>query len=395
MKFILTNGTVLPITSPAIDNSEIMIENGLIVSIAKKNTLIKENPDADVIDVHGGYIMPAIIEAHSHISVGSENNPNDADVNEMTDPLTPDVRVVDAYDIDDISVTESLEAGVTTTWVAPGSGNVVGGIGSIVKTWGKTFNDWIVREFAGLKMAFGENPKRVYAAKNKMPTTRMGIAAVLRKYMTEVQNYVEKKKFHFEKPEEDNKPKAPFEINPHLEIGARLLAGEYPARIHAHRAVDIVTAIRIANEFNFKCVIEHATEAIQCLEFLKENKIPVVVGPSMTARVKYELKKRTFETVGVCSRAGLITAITTDHWVIPLKYIRICAALSVKEGASPEEALAALTINPAKILGIDDILGSLEPGKHADIAVFNGNPLNIMNDTTHVFVKGELAYSRK
>jgi len=238
-----------------------------------------------------------------------------------------------------------------------------------------------------MKMAMGENPKRVYGEKGEMPATRMGIAALFRDTFTKALNYAEKKKVHEEKPPKDNKP---FEIDLKLEAVVRLLSGEFPARCHAHRAIDMLTFMRIAEEYKFQYTFEHATESRDILDELVKRQVPLVIGPSMGGRSKVETHQKTFKTVVAAVEAGLTVAITSDHGITPMKNLPVYAALAVREGLSEQDALKAITINPAKILGIEGQLGSIEQGKDADIVVWNGDPLDVRLKPEKVFIRGQL-----
>jgi imidazolonepropionase-like amidohydrolase len=272
-------------------------------------------------------------------------------------------------------------------YLTQGSANVFCGIGAVVKTWGPSFYEQVVETTAGMKMAMGENPKRVYGGKGKTPSTRMGVSALMRKTFTDAQNYVAKKRAHAKKK---GKAKEPFATDLKLEAVARLLAREFPARCHAHRAIDMLTFMRIADEFKFRYSFEHATEAIDILDELKKRDVPVVVGPSMGGRGKVELLNKSFSTVARTVEAGLTVAITSDHGVTPMKNLPVYAALAVREGLSNEDALKVMTINPAKILGLEKRLGSIEKGKEADLVVWEGDPLDVRTKPERVYIAGRL-----
>jgi imidazolonepropionase-like amidohydrolase len=271
----------------------------------------------------------------------------------------------------------------------PGSGNVVGGQALAMKTAGRTMEEMVIKEPIGMKIALGENPKRVYNEQKKMPSTRMGTAALLRDCLVQAQNYLEKLKKHREKPDEV------FERELKWEAMIKVLEGEIPLRAHAHRADDILTAIRIAEEFGVKVVIEHATEGHKIAQILAEKGVPVVVGPGLTSRSKIELKEMSFRTPGILAKAGVKVALMTDHPVIPVQYLPICAVLAVKEGMAEEDALRAITINAAEIIGLDHRLGSIEVGKDGDLVIYNGHPFNYLSRVEKVFVNGRLVYTKE
>lgn len=356
---------------------DVLIEDGKIAKVGKN---IKSK-NAEIIDATGKYVLPGFIDAHSHIALFEEGIGSAQDGNEVGDPITADVRAIDAFNPYDIAIKRALDGGFTTVMILPGSANVVGGQGAIVKFKSNIVDYCIVKSPAGLKMATGENPKRVYGSMNKLPSTRLGIAAIMRSYFMKVQDYTEKKRRAIEKDG------AFLDRDPKLEIGELVLKGEIPARIHAHRAQDIVTAIRIAKEFNFKLVIEHGTEAYKVVDYLVENNVPVVVGP-FGFRTKIELKDQTYDNIRILNEKGVLTAIMVDHPVNPLEYANMQAALAMKYGAKKEDLIKMLTINPAKILGIDNMVGSIEVGKDADIAIWDNDPFLPQAKVEKVFIEG-------
>jgi imidazolonepropionase-like amidohydrolase len=261
---------------------------------------------------------------------------------------------------------------------------VIGGTGVVLKTVGNIVDRMIIREPAGLKTAFGENPKSVYGEQKKMPMTRMGTAGLLRQALVDAQTY-------FEKCEEGKKdPEKKPERDLGLENIVRVLNREIPLRAHAHRSDDIMTAIRIAQEFNIDLVIEHCTEGHKIAEELAEYGYPATVGPAMVNRAKVELKEKSFKTPGILARAGVKVAIITDHGVTPIERLPLCAALAVKDGMDPEEALKAITINPAEILGVAERVGSLEVGKDADIVIWSDHPFTMQAQPEIVIINGQI-----
>ena len=378
MKKLIKSGTLLTVTSGTFIG-DLLIEDSKISKIAEK--IECDDPGVEIIDAQGKFVLPGFIDAHSHIGLFEEGVGFVQDGNEMTDPVTPEVRAIDAFNPYDVAIKRALGGGFTTVMIVPGSANVIGGQGAIVKFKSHIVDYCIVKAPAGLKMATGENPKRVYGDMKKMPSTRLGIAAVMRGYFMKVQDYMEKKRRALEKDG------VFLDRDPKLEVGELVLKGEIPARVHAHRAQDIVTAIRIAKEFGFKIVIEHATEAYKVVDYLVENNVPVVVGPH-DFRTKIELKDLTYENVRILNEKGVLAAIMVDHPVIHLEFANMHAALAMKYGAKKEDILKMLTINPAKILGIENIVGSLEPGKDADIVIWNGDPFLPQSRVEKVFIEG-------
>lgn len=377
----IKGGNILTMAGKEIEGGDILVEEGKIKQIG---TNLNVPEGARVVDATGKTVMPGMIDPHTHLGIfeegmGFEGN----DTNELTNPITPELRAIDGINPYDEGFVETRKAGITSCVIAPGSGNVIGGQAAALKTMGKTVESMIIKNPVGLKIAFGENPKRVYAEKNKMPMTRMATAAMLRKALVDAQNYQSKLK----KAEEDP-DKAP-DRDLQKEILIEVLEGRLPLKAHAHRADDIITALRIAGEFNLKISIEHCTEGHKIAEILKNEDIPAVVGPTMTGRSKIELQERTFDTPKALYEAGVKFAITTDHPVIPAYTLPICAALARKAGLPNEEALKAITINAAEIGQISDRVGSLEEGKDADILVFDGDPLAVESKLLHIFICGE------
>lgn len=365
-----------------LENTDILIEENKIVDIGT----ITEEAD-EIIDASGKLVFPGFIDAHSHLgmwedSMGFEG----ADGNEETDPVTPHLRAIDGINPCDRCFSEAISNGITATATGPGSANVLGGQFAAIKTYGKRIDNMIIKSPVAMKIAFGENPKTVYKEKHKAPTTRMATAAILRETLFKALEYMSKK----EKAGKDGKEAPDYDIR--YESLIPVLKGEIPLKAHAHRADDIYTAIRIAREFNLKLTLDHVTEGHLMIEELKKEKYPCIVGPNLTDRSKIELKNLSFKNPGILSKNGIMVALMTDHPVVPLQYLILCAALSVKEGMDEYEALKAITINPAVILGINDRVGSIEKGKDADIVIMNGHPFDTFSTTEMVIVDGEIAY---
>lgn len=387
MKMILIkNGRIATMAGKTYEKGIILVDGTRIVAVGEK---VDAPFGAEVIDAEGMFVMPGIIDAHCHIgmwedAMGFEG----ADGNEMTDPITPQMRAIDAINPMDRNFQEAYEAGVTTVMTGPGSANVIGGQFAIIKTYGRRVDDMIVKAPAAMKIAFGENPKRVYNSKNQTPTTRMGTAALLRETLLKAVDYKAKK----DRAKDDPEKMPAMDIK--MEALLPVLNGDMPLKAHAHRADDLFTALRIAREFNLKITLDHVTEGHLIADILKGENVPLIVGPSFGERSKIELRELSFRTPGVLSNAGIKIAIMTDHPVIPLQNLVMCAAYAVKEGMKEEEALKAITINAAEILGISDRLGSLEEGKDADIAIFDKNPLDIMAKSQCVLINGKVVYKR-
>ena len=361
----------------------VLVEDGKIKEIAES---IVETENMEIIDAKGGWVMPGIIEAHCHIGIMEEDKGFEGnDTNEMTDPVTPQLRAIDAINPMDTAFNDAVEGGVTSVMTGPGSANVVGGQFVFMKAKGKSIDDMIVKEPAAMKIAFGENPKRVYSGKGKMPATRMATAALLRETLTKAAQYKEKKEKAIAKGED-------FTEDFKQEAWLPVLNKEIPLKAHAHRSDDILTAIRIGKEFNLHMTLDHCSEGHFIPEYVAASSYPAIIGPTLTRRSKIEVQNKTFKTPGIVHKAGTLVALTTDHPVIPVQYLSKCAGLAAKEGLGIEEGLKAITINAATICGVSDRVGSLEVGKDADIAIFSGNPMEIFTDTLYTIIDGQIVY---
>ncbi|MCL6613344.1 MAG: amidohydrolase [Firmicutes bacterium] len=380
--FAITDVWIKTITGPEIKGGVVLVEGGKIVAVEERAVI---PAGARVVEGHGLLLTPGLIEAHCHLGIGEEGIGFEGeDYNEATDPVTPHLRVIDGINPEEMGMRDAAENGITTACLAPGSANVIGGQVAVVKTYGRIVDRMVLRFPAGLKVAFGENPKRVYHAQKKMPTTRMATAALLREALVKAENYR-----HRLEEAERNPEKAP-ERDLRSEALLPVLRREIPLRAHAHRADDILTAIRIAEEFGVEIVIEHCTEGHKIASLLAEKGIPAVVGPTLSARVKYELREKSLTTAGILAAAGVRVAITTDAPVVPIEHLPLCAGLAVRGGLPEEEAWRAMTINPATILGVADRVGSIEPGKDADLVLWDGDPFDSRSSPAMVWIDGEV-----
>jgi imidazolonepropionase-like amidohydrolase len=383
----IKNGKLYTMTGAIIEKGSILIEHGKIIAIGES---VEAPKDAEVIDAEGKLVFPGFIDAHCHLgmwedAIGFEG----ADGNESVDPVTPHLRAIDAIYPMDRTFEEAREGGVTTVCTGPGSANVIGGIFSTIKTYGHRIDNMVIQETAALKVAFGENPKRTYSNQKKSPSTRMATAAILREQLFKARIYKEKLEKAKENP--DKKPDYDMKLEPLVKV----LNKEIPLKAHAHRTDDIFTALRIAKEFDVNITLDHCTEGHLIIEdLIKENKY-IISGPQLTERTKYELKNKTFKSPAMMSRAGLKVAITTDHPVVPIQYLSMCAGLAVKDGMDEMEALKAITINAAEVLRLKERLGSLEVGKDADIAIFDGHPFDVTSKSVVVLIDGEIVFQRR
>ena len=382
--FAISGGRVYTMAGPVLDVGTVIMQGDKIKEVLAG---VLKPPGYTVIDATGRVVVPGLIDAHSHLGIVEEVFREEGDdCNEITDPVTPHLRVIDAVNPADIGFRDALSGGVTTVVVAPGSANVLGGEMAAVKTAGSLIDEMVVRFPVGLKAALGENPKRSYGRDKKSPSTRMASAAILRETLVRARDYLRKVdgacNGQGQRPDRDLK----------MEAVVRALKKEVPLRLHAHRADDIMTAVRIAREFDLDLVIEHCTEGHLVAAYLAQANITAVLGPIITNRAKPEMQGLTLETARALADQGVRFAIMTDHPVVPTQYLAASAALTVKGGLPEEQALRAITIDAAVILGVADRLGSLEPGKEADLAIFSGHPFDIRSRVEKVFVGGKLAY---
>src|SRR5712692_795419 len=383
----ISGGRIVPITGDDIERGTVLMENGKIAAVGAEVTI----PDgARVVDATGSWVLPGFIEAHGHVGVSEEAEGwAGQDTNEMTEPVTAHVRAIDAINPADLGFRDAISGGVLAVNVNPCSGNPIGGQTVALKCWGRTVDEMALRQQSGMKSALGENPKRAYGEQKKTPSTRLGTAAVIRAALVDAANYLARIDAEQRKPEAERKP---VDRDLKLEALGLVLRREIPWRQHCHRADDIATALRIADEFGYDLVIDHGTEAHLLADVLAGRGTPVVIGPLFTSRSKVELRNRSLANPGLLDKAGVTIAITTDHPVVPIHFLVHQASLAVKHGLDPDAALRALTINPARIAGIDARVGSIEPGKDADLVLWSGDPLDVNSRAQRAFVGGAEIY---
>ncbi|MBR6768191.1 MAG: amidohydrolase [Clostridia bacterium] len=358
---------------------DLLIDKEKIIRIAEK---IIPTERMRVIDAFGLRVYPGFIDAHSHIGIAEDKKTSQGDVsNEGTNPITPCVRAIDAINPMDSAFHNALASGITSVMVGPGSANPIGGQFAFVKTHGRRIDDMIVMAPAAIKFAFGENPMTNYGPNGNMPSTRMGIASLIREELTLAMQYFQS----------NNGSQKTFT----MECYRDLFEGRIPMKAHVHRTDDIFTAIRIANEFGLGLTLDHCTEGHLIADAIAESGYPAIVGPSLASRSKDEVSLSDFKTPGVLQNAGVLVALTTDHPVSRIQYLPLCAGLAVKEGMSEWGGLRAITIDAARICRVDQRVGSLKEGKDADIAIYDGNPLEIASSVKYTIVNGEIAWQAK
>jgi imidazolonepropionase-like amidohydrolase len=379
---LLRNGIIYDVDSDKEIKRDILIKDGKIAEVAEN--IVFEEEELTTIDLQEQFVSTGFIDCHTHIGIIEEGSGKiGVDNNECSDPVTAQLNSINAINPFDISFIDAVKSGVTCVMSGPGSNNVVGGQNIVIKTHGMIIDQMVVKNPAGFKIALGENPLSTYGVDKKCPVTRMAVAALIRELFMRTEDYIVRK----EKGNID-------ERDIKLEAVIPVIKGQIPLRAHAHRADDIATAIRIADEFKIKkLVIEHGTEAHLIKEYLKEKNIPVAVGPMLSPRIKMEMKARSYHTICELAELGIKTAIITDHPYNSIDKLRAITAIAMSEGLSYKDAVKALTVNPSEILECEDRIGKLKPGYDADIVVYNGNPLNISSKVQLTIIEGKIVYS--
>ncbi len=404
MNYAIKNGKIYTVNKneTVIDKGTILIKDGKIENINEGDSTIPEG--YEVIEAEGKYVFPGFIDTHTHQglfdgSIGWAG----FDGNEMTDPTTAYVRALDAINPEDPGLEEARMGGVTTIQTGPGSGNVIGGTDTIIKTFSKSkiLDEMIVKTPSSMKAALGENPKRVYGTDKKQPSTRMGTAAIFRKAFVDAQNYEKKwkdyenkKKYAEEKNELDKIPSEP-ERDIGKEVLVKVLNKEIPLNFHCHQANDIQTAIRLSEEFDIDLMLVHATEGHKIADYIAKKGVPVSVGPSLVGFEKVELRNISFETPAILWKAGVKISIQSDSFT-RLKHFQVLPCMAIKYGLPVNEALKAITINAAEMIGVGDRLGSIEVGKDADIVIWSKHPLeDFYAENQITLINGEIAHKKE
>ena len=379
----ITGGYVVPVDGDPIEGGTVLVEDGRISAVGHGIAV----PDGvETVDATGRWVLPGFFDAHAHVGIDEEGEGwAGNDTNEMTDPNGARLRAIDAINPADVGFADALSGGVTSVVVKPGSGNPIGGQTVAIKTWGRVVDEMVIRSPVSVKSALGENPKRVYGDRKQLPSTRQGVAAVIRDAFTKAQDYRARRDAAAAKDE-------PFERDTTCEVLARVLDGELPWCQHTHRADDIATAIRLADEFGYRLIVNHATEGFLLADLLAERNLPCIVGPMFSTRSKVELRQRTLANPGALARAGVLVALTTDPPVVAINFLVHQATFAVKEGMSREDALRSITVNPASMMGLADRIGALRTGLDADVVIWDGDPLDVMSRARQVFVGGRSVY---
>ncbi len=376
---LIQNGTVFTMETKEPIHSDLLIDEGKIIQISK-NIIPTER--MKIIDATNLNIYPGFIDAHSHIGISEEKKTNQCDEsNENTNPITPCVRAIDAINPMDSAFHNALATGITGVMVGPGSANPIGGQFAFIKTHGRRIDDMVVMAPSAMKIAFGENPMMNYGPNGNIPSTRMGIASLIREELTLAKQYFSN----------GNEAQGTFGMECYRDV----FEGKIPLKAHVHRADDIFTAIRIAEEFGIGLTLDHCTEGHLIADAIAESGYPAIVGPSLASRNKNEVSLLDFKTPAILQKAGVLVALTTDHPVSRIQYLPLCAGLAVKEGMDEWGALRAITIDAAKICRVDHRVGSLKEGKDADIAIYDGNPLEIASSVKYTILNGEIVWQQK
>ena len=383
---LISDAKILTMKGINYDKGSILTQDGKIKKIAEHIDL-NENTDDIYINAKGLWVLPGLIDAHSHIGIYEEKKGQIGDnSNETTKPITPYIKALDAINPMDSGFHNAIRTGITSVMVGPGSSNVVGGQFLFMKTHGRCIDDMLVMEPAAMKIAFGENPKTNYGGNNQMPSTRMSIGAMLREELFIAKQYADNKKAAKESG-------SYFKEDFREECWLPVINKEIPLKAHVHRADDILTAIRIAKLYDLKMTLDHCTEGHLITEKIKKSGFPAIVGPSLASKNKIEVQYMDFKTAGILHKAGIKVAITTDHPVTLIQCLPLCAGIAAKEGLGIEEGLKAITINAAEICNVDNRLGSLAESKDADIAIFDGNPMDIFTKCVYTIIDGKIIYN--
>ena len=372
---LIQNGSLYTMEKDEVTHADLLIADGKIAQIAKG---IQPTERMQVIDATGLRVYPGFIDAHSHIGIAEERKTSMGDEsNENTNPITPCMRAIDTVNPMDSAFHSALAAGVTTVMVGPGSANPIGGQFALIKTHGRCIDDMLLLAPAAMKVAFGENPMSCYGMNGNIPSTRMGIASLIREALHQARQYFDS-------------PSDPPDYA--KECYRDLFEGRIPLKAHVHRADDIFTAMRIAREFGLSLTLDHCTEGHLIAEAIAQSGFPAIVGPSLASRSKDEVSLSDFKTPGILRKAGVRVALTTDHPVSRIQYLPLCAGLAAKEGMGEWNALRAITLDAARVCRMQHRLGSIRKGKDGDVVLYRGNPLEVFSSVVMTIVNGRIVW---
>lgn len=394
LPLLIRGATVWDVEKGERPGLDVFIEEGVIRAVGEElSGELAADHTMRVIDAEGMILTPGLIDVHTHIGLWEEGYPEEeGSGNEMTHPVTPHLRVLDAINPEDPAFADARRAGFTTVQVLPGSANVIGGQGAILKTSGLVVDQMLRRQPSGLKVAFGENPKNVYKGQKTSPSTRMAVASVLREAFIQAENYRIKRDKKARDEQSGTGEDRSAERNLKMEVLIDVLGRKLPLRVHAHRADDIATALRIATEFGVKMTLEHGTEGFVLADLLAGKKVPVAFGPVLASRSKLELARLDIHHILSLWKAGVSLSLITDHPVVPINFAMAQAAEVIRAGLAPEQVMKFLTINAAAHLGMADRLGSITEGKLADVVLWSGDPFHYRTRVLATVIEGEVVY---
>ena len=381
---LIINAKILTMRGKTIENGYLLVEDGKIRKFGKMDNIPSDYSINEALDLNGKILMPGFVDAHSHLGMSEDGVGDEGeDINEMSEPCTPQIRAIDAIDPYDRSIEEARNAGVTTFVASPGSSNPIAGQICIMKTFGRTVEEMMIKDNFAMKFALGENPKRIYGTQDQTPMSRMATAALIRENLLKAKHHM----LEFERYENENDsfPELDFKSDALIPV----LKGEMQAHFHAHRAYDILTAIRISKEFDLDYVIVHATEGHMIADILSEEKAPVICGPILGTRSKPELSRQSLENCAVLFKNGVEAAISTDHPEVPAQFLPLSASIVSNHGFGDENALLSITYWAAKAIGVEDRVGSIAEGLDADLLIFEIDPLDVKAKPVEVFINGK------
>ncbi|MDL2293030.1 amidohydrolase [Ruminococcaceae bacterium OttesenSCG-928-D13] len=384
----IKNAVIKTMAGVEYQNGQILIEDGKIKAVGEA---VERPAGADELDAGGKLVTPGLVDAHCHIGLfGTALRWESEDANEELDPITPQLRGIDSVNPMDEGFENAQKGGVTCVCTGPGSGNVIGGTFTALKTHGSRVDDMVMIRECAMKIAFGENPKSSYGLKDKSPYTRMAVAALLREALFKAKRYSDDLE-EYERSQNPEKKRPPFDMK--MEALLPVIRKQMPLKSHAHRADDIFTSIRVAREFGLDITLDHCTEGHLIADALAAEGWPVLIGPTFGDKTKPEMKNKTFDTLKVLTDAGLKVSIITDAPFIPIERLTLCAGYAITAGVDEQTAWECITINPAEVIGVADRVGSIAPGKDADLVIHSGNPLrDIGSQVLYTFIDGQLVY---